>query len=119
MDLEVIKKKISSYRTASGRFKNISSDVLLEILNAWEIDKGTAKAFAVALGIKSKQLGPILREAKKARRAGDVEGFREVVYAAAKTEAPPCTNTIEYVWEDRVIRFPGVDQLVDFLKKAS
>lgn len=36
MDLEILKKKISTYRGEGGRVQNVSDDLLGEILFAWE-----------------------------------------------------------------------------------
>jgi hypothetical protein len=42
MDLEVLKKRISSYRTPKGRITNLPDDLLCEILIAWEQWTGPA-----------------------------------------------------------------------------
>jgi hypothetical protein len=36
MDLEILKKKLSSYRREGGRVTKVSDELLLEILGAWE-----------------------------------------------------------------------------------
>ena len=36
MELETLKKKLSTFKTDKGYLKNVSNDLLLEILSAWE-----------------------------------------------------------------------------------
>ena len=36
MDLEVLKKKLSSFKGEGGRVTRVSDELLLEILSAWE-----------------------------------------------------------------------------------
>jgi hypothetical protein len=35
MDLEILKKKVSSYRDNGGRVRKVSDELLVEILDAW------------------------------------------------------------------------------------
>ena len=50
MDLEILKKKVSSYRSDGGRVRKVSDELLLEIPDAWEQWIGPAKGFYTALG---------------------------------------------------------------------
>jgi hypothetical protein len=45
MDLGILKKKLSSYKTDGGYVKNVSSDLLIEILSAWESWTGPSAGF--------------------------------------------------------------------------
>ena len=122
MDLEILKKKVSSYRSDSGRVRKVSDELLLEILEAWEQWTGPAKGFYTALGVSAKGISSIIGKAKKLKREGFPGDFKEIkIDGAGSSAAPsgPCSG-IELSWtEGRVIRFPQVDQLVEFLKKAA
>ena len=123
MDLEVLKKKVSTFRGDGGKVKNVSDEVLLEILSAWEHWTGPAKGFAVAIGMNRNSLPKLIGKGKKLRREGHfpAEGFKEIKVADGEAEAlpGPCQG-IEMAWEKgKVIRFAQVDQLIDFLKKVA
>ena len=47
MELEVLKKKLSTFRGEGGRIRGVSDDLLLEILSAWEQWTGAAKHFTI------------------------------------------------------------------------
>ena len=57
MDLTILKKKLSSYKTDGGYVKNVSSDLLVEILSAWESWTGPVSGFYSGLGINGKSGG--------------------------------------------------------------
>jgi len=63
MDLEVLKKKVSSYRGEGGRVRNVSDELLIEILLAWEQWTGPAKGFSSAVGVSLKGLSSIIGKA--------------------------------------------------------
>ncbi len=123
MDLEILKKKVSSYRSDGGRVRNVSDELLLEILHAWEQWTGPARGFYTALGVSAKGISSIIGKAKKLKREGFPAGdFKEIQIegvAPVTGRALPCTG-IELCWDQgKVIRFPQVDQLVEFLKKVA
>jgi len=124
MDLEILNKKVSSYRDNGGRVRKVSDDLLLEILDAWEQWTGPAKGFYSALGVSAKGISSIIGKAKKLKREGFPSGdFKEIKIDSGQSPSgppgPPCTG-IELSWDQgKVIRFPQVDQLVEFLKKAA
>lgn len=63
----------------------------------------------------------IIGRAKKLRREGHfpVEEFKEIKLESPDVASGPCQG-IELNWAvGKVIRFPDVDLLVDFLKKAA
>lgn len=122
MDLEILRKKISTFRGEGGRVRNVNDDLLLEILAAWEQWTGPTKGFYMALGVSQKGISSIIGKAKKLKREGFPSGdFKEIkVSDGVAPAAPgPCIG-IEMSWEGgKVIRFQAVDQLVDFLKKVA
>jgi hypothetical protein len=123
MDLEILNKKVSSYRDNGGRVRKVSDELLLEILHAWEQWTGPARGFSSALGVSPKGISSIIGKAKKLKREGFPGGdFKEIqIDGPGPLTGPalPCTG-IELCWDqNKVIRFPQVDQLVDFLKKVA
>ena len=122
MDLGTLKKKLSSYKNEKGRLKNVSDDLLMEILAAWENWTGPATQFYRALGTGHKQFASCLGRAKKLKREGyGASDFEEILpEATGNVNAPGRNCDIELMWDGgRVIRFGRVEVLVDFLKKAA
>ena len=122
MDLEVLKKKLSTYRGEGGRVTKVSDDLLIEILSAWEQWTGSSKDFYSAIGSNHKKMARMIGKAKQLRREGySTNGFQEIsVGGISDTVAPdsiPCD--IEVHEKNKVIRFRKVDLLVEFLKKVS
>ena len=122
MDLTILKRKLSSYKTDGGYVKNVSSDLLIEILLAWESWSGPSKGFYSGLGISGKSCGRLIGEAKKLKREGfSTDGFKEIKLESLAGSGPmvPCSG-IEIIWDNgKLIRFPQVESLIDFLKKVS
>ena len=123
MDLEILNKKVSSYRDAGGRVRKVSDELLIEILEAWEQWTGPAKGFYSALGVSAKGISSIIGKAKKLKREGFPAGdFKEIRVDNGGLAAgqPGLCGGIELCWEHgKVIRFPQVDQLIEFLKKVA
>lgn len=122
MDLEVLKRKVSTFRSDAGRVRNVNDELLMEILTAWEQWTGPAKGFYSALGVSQKGISSIIGKAKKLKREGHfaTEGFKEIKIAEiVSSPLPPCSG-IEVSWDNgKVIRFGQVEYLVDFLKKVA
>lgn len=125
MDLEVLKKKVSTFRDNGGRVRKVSDELLIEILSAWEEWTGPTGGFCVAIGVSRKGISSMIGKAKRLKREGHfpVEEFKEVKIAGAPSSdsgVDGCNSPITMKWEKgRIIRFSQVDQLVDFLKKVA
>ena len=124
MDLTILAKKISSYRTPKGRITSLPDDLLGEILHAWEQWTGAPSSFYTQLGVDYRKMGSLMGRAKKLKREGAFDGlnFTEVVVGEDSSVANvvPITGCgIELIWKDNIIRFGSPELLVDFLKKAA
>ena len=126
MNLEILKKKISTFRGEGGRVRITDESLLMEILLAWEQWQGPVKEFYRSIGVSQKGMASIMGRAKRLRREGHfpAEEFKEVKVEGSGSDGVvvvggPCQG-IELSWEQgKVIRFPQVDQLIEFLKKAA
>lgn len=124
MDHVVLKKRLSTFRTEKGSITKVSDDVLIDVLNAWESWPGLAKDFYKEIGVSQRQMATIVGKAKKLKREGYFPGaeFKEIKVADSSVVTfanSPC-NGIEVAWDNgKVIRFPQVEMLVDFLKKVA
>lgn len=124
MDMEVLKKKISTFRGEGGRVRINDIGLLMEILVSWEQWQGNSKEFYRAIGVSQTGMASIIGRAKKLRREGQfpAEDFKEV-----RVEDPGISSTqagfhggIELCWDQgKIIRFQLVEQLIDFLKKVA
>lgn len=125
MDINILKKKLSTYLSPKGRLLNLGDDMLFEVVTAWENWSGTSAEFYRSIGFSKQQLASLLGKAKKLKREGR---FGTGEFKAVTIEGPvpvssgdtgPCAGA-EIVWTNgRVIRFSQVDLLLDFLKKSA
>lgn len=126
MDLTILSKKISSYRTPKGRITSIPDELLGEILHAWEQWTGVPNGFYKSLGVEQRKMAKLMGKAKQLKRDGAFDGlnFTEVVIEEVESQFIPLAPTvggcgIELVWDNKVIRFGSSELLMDFLKKAA
>ena len=120
MELDVLKKKLSTFKTDGGKVTNVSDELLLEILYAWENWTGSAHAFYTAIGSNHHKMASMMGKAKKLKREGHSLPFEEVkVEGITDTDNPiPLVCDIEVQDKNKIIRFRKVDLLVEYLKKA-
>jgi hypothetical protein len=125
MDLEVLKKKISTFRGDGGRVRITDESLLMEILSSWETWTGPADGFYKAIGVSQNGMASIIGRAKKLRREGfPAQEFKEIKISESPSTlnslvGGPCQG-VEILWDNgKLIRFQQVEQLVDFLKRAA
>jgi hypothetical protein len=123
MDIEILRKKISTFRGEGGRVRITDDTLYMEILSAWEQWKGPIKEFYRAIDVSKTGMAGIIGKAKKMRREGHfpVQEFKEVKIEGGSrvSSGAPC-NGIEVVWlGGQLIRFPSVEPLLEFLKKTA
>jgi hypothetical protein len=123
--MEVLKKRISTFKGEGGRVRITDEVLMMEILHAWEQWTGPAKGFYPAIGVSQTGMASIIGRAKKLRREGHfpAEEFKEIKVAdpigGTVSSLPPCSG-VEISWDNgRLIRFAEVEQLIDFLKKVA
>jgi len=125
MDTVTLRKKLSTYVSESGRIKNVSDELLFELLKTWEDWSGSAKDFYRAIGFSHRQMAKLIGKSKKLQREGYFghSDFKEIKVESAPSNSPLSilpNSAVEIVWENgKVIRFSQVDLLVEFLKKAA
>jgi hypothetical protein len=98
MDLNVLSKKISSYRTPKGQIRSLPNELLGEILHAWEQWNGAPSAFYKLLGVDYRKMGSMMGKAKQLKRDGAFDGlaFTEVVIEGSRfTGLSPC----RWLWD--------------------
>jgi hypothetical protein len=131
MDLMILKKKIDGYRVANGSIKNLPPELLLELRQTWEHYTGTPEQFRSELGVKTGTLRNLLVESKKLNHVIASAGAVGLVPDGREESATPGqdyvqntvnnTESLELVFDhgSKVIRFPNVDTLIDFLRKSA
>ncbi len=118
MELEILRKKLNTYRTAKGRLTKIPDELAYEMLLGWEQWTGPASGFYSAIGADFRKVAGILGRAKKLKREGHFpeEAFKEIKVSSEGSSSESCPAPITVRWErGRIIRFTQVNQLVDFL----
>ncbi len=118
MEIEILRKRLSSYRSPSGRLMRVPDELLVDVLFAWEQWTGPASGFYAALGADHRKMASLIGRAKKLKREGHfpVSEFKEIKVS----EPLPFTTQvqgIEIIWsKGQVIRFSTVEMLIHFLK---
>lgn len=127
MELVILKKKIDGYRAANGSIKNLAPELLMELRHTWENYTGTIDQFRSELGVKTGTLRNLLVESKKLNHVIASAGMMaidqggEVEADGQNLNNGHTHNMLEFVYDrgEKVIRFPSVDLLVDFLRKSA
>lgn len=121
MELEILKKKLSTFRGDGGRIRNVNDELLLEVLAAWEQWTGSAKEFYKSIGSSPKGMASMIGKAKRLKREGNVLPFQEVKIEGITnaSEPAPVACDIEVQDKNKIIRFRKVDVLIEYLKKAA
>ena len=122
MELEILRKKLSTYKGEGGRLTKVSDELAMEVLQAWEQWTGPGKGFYAGIGVSAKGMASIIGKAKKLKREGRTVASSEFSELTPESlgVSTGVTSGIELSWErGRVIRFPRVDDLIEFLKKAA
>ena len=128
MDLMILKKKIDGYRAANGSIKKVPPELLLELRETWEHYTGSPDQFRSELGVKTGTLRNLLTESKKLNHVIASAGAVGLVSAGAGESLPgqesiqsTAADVLELVFDHgtKVIRFPSVNLLVDFLRKSA
>ena len=124
MDIVNLRRKLSTYVSEAGRLRNVSEEVLCEVLVTWEDWTGSASEFYRSLGFTQKQMAKLLGKAKRLKRDGH---FGSSEFKQIKIDLPPdsssasgpCAAAELVLGNGQVVRFSGVDHLMDFLKKSA
>lgn len=126
MDLVILKKKIDGYRAANGSIKKIPPELLLELRHTWEHYVGSHEQFRSELGVKMGTLRNLLNESKKLNHVIASAAAVEMVHEGPidqNMSAPSNASGqgLELIFDHgtKVIRFPSVEVLVDFLRKSA
>lgn len=127
MDLMILKKKIDGFRAGNGQLQKLPPELLLELRQAWEHYTGPIDGFRRELGMKVGTLRNLLVESKKlnhvlasAEAVGMTEGSEQVA-PPPSDNAQATSKPLELVYDggSKVIRFPDIGTLIEFLKRAS
>ena len=122
-NLSILNKKLSTYVSAGGQLRNVSDQLLLELLHAWENWPSSSADFYRELGFTRRQMAKLIGKAKKLKRTGHVSESEFIEISSEDVGIPTnssFTCSIELAWEkNKIIRFGQVDTLMEFLKKSA
>lgn len=125
MDLAVLKKKISTFRSEGGKLRGVSDEVLGEVIHAWENWTGTSSSFYSAIGVDHRKAATMIGKAKRLKREGAFDGdeFTEVRVLDHSVSSASISATvgtgIEILWDNQhIIRFSEVKTLIEFLEHS-
>jgi hypothetical protein len=120
MDLTVLKKRISTYRTPKGKITSLPDELLAEILHAWEQWTGPVSEFYRLLEVDYRKMSSLMGRAKKLKREGAFDTlFTEVKVIEHDIQTASVVTGavgIEILWQNKYpIRFARVHDLINFL----
>lgn len=129
----ILKKKIDGYRDSAGSIKNVSPELLLELRQTWELYTGSQDQFRSELGVRAGTLRNLLKESKKLNHVLASAGAVALSVGGGDEEGTPAqatpdpegngasSNALILTFDNgsKTIRFPNVDLLIDFMRKAA
>lgn len=126
MEMQILKKRIDGFRAGNGQLQGVPPELLLEIRQAWENYAGPAEQFRRDLGMKMGTLRKLLVDSKKLNHVLASSGAvdlgelgSEQGAGVGKAGGPGGQLELVYDHGSKIIRFPSLDTLIEFLKKAS
>lgn len=126
VDNAILKKKLNTFKSDKGTLKDVSDEVVFEVLRSWEHWPGKSSDLYRELGLSKMQLVTMIQKAKRLVKSGMVppDDFKELKVSESPSNlvsltSGPC-NGVEILWDNgKLIRFQQVEQLIDFLKKVA
>jgi hypothetical protein len=122
MDNTVLKKRLNTFKSAKGTLRQVSDDVVIDVLRSWENWPGSSADLYRDLGISKMQLVTMIQKAKRLVKSGVVteSEFKELHTTLGSQSGSNAAGSIELAWgNDKVIRFAQVELLIEFLKKVA
>ena len=123
MDNAILKKRLNTFKSGSGKLRKVNDDVVMEVLRAWENWPGSAADLYRELGLSKMQLVILLKNGKRLVKSGIVSEteFREIALnvSPASPSLSSCQGIELSLDKGQVLRFYQVDQLLDFLKRVA
>lgn len=121
MDLLILRKKLDGFRASNGSIRDVSPEVLWELRQAWENFTGTPEQFRSEVGIMAGTLRNLLLSAKKLNHVMASAGSMGLSEQENGPVSEVTYRGLELIYDrgEKVIRFPDVDTLIDFLKRAA
>lgn len=122
METAIIKKRLNTFKGSKGRLRDVSSDVVMEVLRGWEGWTGKTSDYYREIGLSKMQMVTMIQKGKKLVKSGAVmeSEFKEISLPVPGVDGGSMGAAMELKLEgNRAIRFSQVDHLVEFLKKTS
>ena len=124
MDNSILKKRLNTFKSGTGKLRRVSDEVVLEVLRAWENWPGSAADLYRELGLSKMQLVILIKKAKNLVKKGVVaeSEFKEIALDLQSAQGQPTfgNKVIELASDGgKLLRFYEVEQLIDFLKKVA
>ena len=126
VDNAILKKKLNTFKSDKGTLKDVSPEVVFEVLRAWEHWPGKSSDLYRELGLSKMQMVTMIQKAKKLVKSGMVppDDFKEIKVSESPSNltslaSGPCSG-VEILWDNgKLIRFQQVELLIDFLRKVA
>ena len=119
METNVLKKRLSTYKSGKGSLRRVEDEVVMDLLRAWEQWQGSSADLYRELGLTKMQLVTMIQKGKRLVKKGVAVGRGDFKEIKISPETRESQGKIEFSWDNgRTIRFSAVDQLMEFLEKV-
>ncbi len=122
METAIIKKRLNTFKSGKGMLKNVSNEVVMEVLRGWESWPGNSAEYYREIGLSKMQMVTMIQKGKKLVKSGAVteSEFKEISLPASDILPGMPVGAMEMLLPgNRAVRFSQVEQLVEFLKKTT
>lgn len=122
METAIIKKRLNTFKSAKGTLRDVSNEVVMEVLRGWEGWTGKTSDYYREIGLSKMQMVTMIQKGKKLVKSGAVteSEFKEISLPMIGQDTLSTGAAMELKLDvNRAIRFSQVDHLVEFLKKTT
>lgn len=125
MDVSVLRKRLNTFKSGkSGMLRQVSDEVVMAVLRAWENWPGSTADLYREIGLSKMQMAIMIKKGKKLVRSGVMT---DSDFTELKIDSPSIVGPMSGLSQSGIeltlatgglLRFSSVDVLIEFLKRS-